>query len=65
MFMTAIFAWSMITLPLEGVYKQDPSYLYGIGWGVVLAATFLIFVVGYFVVRKQDAYTFRDVSILT
>lgn len=53
----------MITLPLEGIYKEDPSWLYGIGWGVVLTATFLIFGVGYCVVKKQDGYTFKDVSI--
>lgn len=64
LFLTAMFAWAMITLPLEGISKEDPSWLYGIGWGIVLSTTFLIFVVGYCVISKQDGYTFKDVSIV-
>lgn len=63
LFLTATFAWAMTSLCLEGTYKEDPSWLYGIGWGVVLSATLLIFVVGFCIVRKQDGYTFKDVSI--
>ncbi|CAG9818963.1 unnamed protein product [Phaedon cochleariae] len=58
--LTALFAWGMITLPLEGIFKDDPSWLYGIGWGVVLIATFLIFVIGFYVVYQQDGYTLED-----
>lgn len=64
LYLTGMFAWAMITLPLEGLKdNEDPSWLYGIGWGIVLSTTFLIFVVGYCVISKQDGYTFKDVSM--
>lgn len=55
--LTGIFAWGLITLPLEGIYKTDPIWLYGTGWGVVLISTIFIFVIGIFIVRKQSGYT--------
>lgn len=60
-----MFAWAMITLPLEGIYKEDPSWLYGIGWAIVLISTLLIFFIGYCVISKQHGYTFKDVSIFS
>lgn len=62
LFLTTIFAWAMITLPLEGLYKEDPSWLYGIGWAVVLCSIFIIFFIGCCVISRQDGYTFKDVS---
>ncbi|KAJ8937841.1 hypothetical protein NQ318_022259 [Aromia moschata] len=58
--LTAIFAWGMITLPLEGIYKDDPVWLYGIGWGVVLTAFIFVFLIGFCIVSKQDGYTLND-----
>ncbi|XP_057670359.1 sodium-dependent nutrient amino acid transporter 1-like isoform X1 [Diorhabda carinulata] len=60
MVMTGLFAWGMTTLPLEGIFKDDAVWVYGIGWGVVLTATLLIFVIGIYVVCKQDGYTFIE-----
>lgn len=65
LFLTAVFAWAMTTLPMEGIFKEDASWLYGIGWGIILSATLLIFVIGICIVTKQDGYTFKDVSILS
>ncbi|KAJ8931205.1 hypothetical protein NQ314_015902 [Rhamnusium bicolor] len=61
--LTVIFAWGMITLPLEGIFKEDPAWLYGIGWGIVLTAFIFIFLIGFCIVIKQDGYTLNDVSI--
>ncbi|CAG9855929.1 unnamed protein product [Phyllotreta striolata] len=58
--LTLIFAWGMIVLPLEGVFKDDPPWLYGVGWGVVLTSSLLIFIIGLFVVTKHDGYTFIE-----
>lgn len=61
--LAAIFSWAFITLPLEGTNNQDPAWLYGIGYGIVLSASLFIFVIGYVIVRKQDGFTLKDVSI--
>ncbi|CAH1284311.1 unnamed protein product [Diabrotica balteata] len=58
--LTGLFAWGMITLPLEGIYKDDPIWLYGVGWGIVLTASLLIFITGFCVVKKQHGYTFIE-----
>ncbi|KAJ8971081.1 hypothetical protein NQ317_014754 [Molorchus minor] len=64
--LTAIFTWGMVTLPLEGIYKADPVWLYGIGWGVLLTAFIFIFLIGFYIVFKQDGYTFSDgVTLVT
>lgn len=59
-----IFVWSLATLPLEGIYKDDPVWFYALGWSVVLTAFVFIIVIGIFVMRKQDGYTVVDVSIV-
>ncbi|KAG5887858.1 hypothetical protein JTB14_005624 [Gonioctena quinquepunctata] len=58
--LTALFAWGMTTLPMEGIFKEDPEWMYLIGWGVVLIATVFIFITGIHVVCQQDGYTLID-----
>ncbi|CAH1105467.1 unnamed protein product [Psylliodes chrysocephalus] len=58
--LTSIFAWGMITLPLEGIFRNDPPWLYGVGFGIVLTSSLLIFVTGLYIVTKQDGYTFIE-----
>nr|CAI5843955.1 unnamed protein product [Callosobruchus analis] len=58
--LTFIFAWGMITLPMERVFKDDQAWMYGIGWGVVLSATVFIFAVGGWIMMRQEGYTIKD-----
>ncbi|XP_030753330.1 sodium-dependent nutrient amino acid transporter 1-like isoform X1 [Sitophilus oryzae] len=59
-FLTAIFVWGLVTLPFEGTYKEDSIWLYAVGWSMVLIAFLFVFVMGVFVMRKQDGYTAVD-----
>lgn len=59
----AFFIWALVTLPLNGTLKDDPAWLYGIGWAIILMAFIFILVVGFYTVFKQEEYfTFFDVS---
>ncbi|KAK9891443.1 hypothetical protein WA026_014676 [Henosepilachna vigintioctopunctata] len=54
--LTAIFCWGLAVLP----FGNDPEWLSGTGWGVVLVATIFIFAMGLYTITKQDAYSFVD-----
>ncbi|KAL1517046.1 hypothetical protein ABEB36_000862 [Hypothenemus hampei] len=58
--LTGLFLWGLATLKLEGIHKDDPIWLYAIGWAVVLTAFIFIFVLGFFVSRTRDGYTVCD-----
>nr|AHH29252.1 BLOT-like protein [Leptinotarsa decemlineata] len=58
--LTGLFAWGMITLPMEGIFREDPPWLYLTGWGVVLVASLFIFIKGVHTVHIQDGYTWKD-----
>lgn len=60
-----IFAWALVTLPFEDTFVDDPLWMIGAGWGLVLTALIFIFVVGFWSVSRQDGYTFADVSCTT
>lgn len=57
-----LFSWGLSTLPLEGSLEEDPEWLYGTGWAVVLVSIVYIFIIGLRSVINQDGYTFSDVS---
>lgn len=59
--LTGIFAWALITLPSDK-FIDDPEWLYGTGWAIVLTAAIFIFIIGMYTVTKQDGYTIIDVS---
>ncbi|XP_045461897.1 sodium-dependent nutrient amino acid transporter 1-like isoform X2 [Harmonia axyridis] len=54
--LTGIFCWGLATLP----FGNDPEWLSGTGWGVVLMATIFIFAMGIYTITKQDGYSFTD-----
>ncbi|KAL3283904.1 hypothetical protein HHI36_018073 [Cryptolaemus montrouzieri] len=54
--LTGIFCWGLVTLP----FGNDPEWLSGTGWGVVLVATIFIFAMGMYTITKQDAYSLVD-----
>ncbi|RZC22675.1 bloated tubules, partial [Asbolus verrucosus] len=58
--LTGIFAWALITLPYEDTFMNDPEWLSGTGWAIVLTAAIFIFVIGFHTTTKQDGYTIKD-----
>lgn len=56
--LTGIFCWGLATLPFE----NDPEWLSGAGWGVILVTIIFIFIIGIYTVAEQDGYSFVDVS---
>ncbi|XP_044751675.1 sodium-dependent neutral amino acid transporter B(0)AT3-like isoform X2 [Coccinella septempunctata] len=54
--LTGIFCWGLATLP----FGNDPEWLSGTGWGVVLVAISCIFFIGIHTITQQDGYGFID-----
>lgn len=60
-----IFVWGLGTLPFFGVNSNDSDWLYGVGWGIIVASVILILCLGCYVISNQDEYyTFQDVSFV-
>lgn len=61
----AFFIWALVTIPSNGILDNDPVWMYGIGFGVLLVAFIFILAIGLYTVYKQEEYfTLFDVSHL-
>lgn len=57
------FLWTLATIPANGLLGEDPVWMYGVGFGVLLMALVFIVAIGLYTVYKQEDYfTFYDVS---
>lgn len=60
----AFFTWTLVTIPSNGILGDDPIWMYGVGFGILLIAVAFILAIGFYTVFKQEEYfTFADVSI--
>lgn len=59
----AFFIWELVTIPSNGMLDDDPIWMYGVGFGVLLIALVFILTIGFYTVYQQDEYfTLADVS---
>lgn len=59
----AFFIWTLITISSNGMLGDDPVWMYGVGFGILLVAVIFILVIGFYTVYKQDEYfNFCDVN---
>lgn len=59
----AFFIWALVTIPSNGMLDDDPVWMYGVGFGVLLVALIFILAIGLYTVYQQEEYfTFADVN---
>lgn len=58
----SFFIWELVTIPSNGMIDQDPIWMYGVGFGILLVAFIFILAIGFYTVSKQEEYfTLTDV----
>lgn len=60
-----VIVWGLSTLPLTGLFYDDPVWMYSLGWAVVGACLLIIILVAIYEVYVQVDYNFMQVSYQT